>query len=611
MGIITCRNADAPEIQECSVTNLTASLEGESSVRFTFQSVIAGVLTEGLGSVCYRTVGSSTWIEQQSGLNGAAGATGEHEVLVTNLAAGTYEFIAKANIGGVLCQSGASQIVIDSDIEPPVNPEECEFCQVGPTIVMEAEDGDIQGSDWIVSQTEAGYSGSGHIIFNRPTLTINGGGHDLDGGDASQTVKFNLQIKTPGDYLLKIKASALFDEAGDKNNDVWVSHTGANTPGQLPTANDLEKVYLGGISPNQTWAWTSQLDPTPPAADGPYWMTLSAGAHCITLTGRSGQFYIDRIALCLDGQGNPDAVESLACTGGTVTNPGEVNLTPDGKPTATGRYEPCDLISLHYDAAPDPDDLHAIAAGSCIADCYGLKDPDNLCVAVGTYGLRGYNPNTNGATGQTRWNDFIAASANVANNAYGSEGGIWFNVHTNADGQYAHIAAFAAKWKATIEAGCKVYVADGGPMDFTAQVTQYMQSALGCTNAELQQITVVQHSNWNALNTAPFNLAWVQSMLGYVLVDNGNIGGNNTAALQHHPSVGRDQGVDSAAFFAKVKAGPCGAAWAAAEDAYVATNATEVVDFSDTVELLYILNISQGANGTIGDIGDFCNTYAS
>lgn len=608
MGTITCRNADAPVLPECSVANVTASVIDDTAT-FKFDTTSNGILVESLGSICYRVAGTTTWLETASVFNGAVNGTpGQHQVNLSNLADGTYEYTAKGNVNGILCQSPIATFVVDDDDVIVNPPEDCEFCQDGPVLVMEAEDAELAGS-WAVSQVEAGFSGSGHLVFNQPSLSINGGAHNLDGGDGSQIAKFNINVKTPGNYKLKLRASALFDEAGDKNNDVWVSHTGTNVSGQLPTANDLEKVYLGGISPSQTWAWTSTVDPTPPAADGDYWMNLSAGSHCITLTGRSGQFYIDRVALCLNGEGNPDNVASVACTGGTVNPPGpdEIDLTPDNKPSATGRYKPCDLISLHYDAAPDPDDLHAMAAGNCVLSCYGIKNSDRFCVALGAHGLRAA---TNGVPiGGTRWGNFIAGSPAVADAAFGNNN--WSLVRGPQDnGNFFNIGVFASKWKATIDTGCDVWVAEGGPSDFTAQVGQFMQNNLGCTAAELKRIHVVQHSHsagWNEQNTLPANINWISANLDYIKIDNGNLSPNNTADFRSNQATNDFQG-DLGNFWNKVKASGCGAGWAAAEGAFGGSN---TIDFSDTVELLYILNVSQGANGTVKDISDFCDIYAS
>jgi len=126
-------------------------------------------------------------------------------------------------------------------------------------------------------------------------------------------------------------------------------------------------------------------------------------------------------------------------------------------------------------------------------------------------------------------------------------------------------------------------VADGGPMDFTADVLTRLQSHHGATEAELKRVTVVQHSlGFNVTNTQPANLEKITDLANYVTIDNGNIGGNNTANLEDS---GSNTTTGSFAQWARNNNSHSDA-WNSALDDFSAK-----IDFSDTVEYLHILDL--------------------
>ena len=248
------------------------------------------------------------------------------------------------------------------------------------------------------------------------------------------------------------------------------------------------------------------------------------------------------------------------------------------------------LIALHYDVSPDLDDLQAIAAGADLSSTFNI-DP---AVVIGSYGISGqfshggndpialvdlYNSDTNmlgqGANdGETR----RIKARQVADAAYGIDGYL-----DTGNGWEESVNAQAEKFWVSLQAGQVVLIADGGPMDFTANVLARLQSHHGASDDDLKRITVVQHSlGFNVSNTRPENLQSIIDLATYVTIDNGNVGGNGTANLE-------DSSVNTTtsdfAMWARNNSTQS-EAWNSALDDFSAK-----IDYSDTVEYLYILDI--------------------
>jgi len=185
--------------------------------------------------------------------------------------------------------------------------------------------------------------------------------------------------------------------------------------------------------------------------------------------------------------------------------------------TRTERIVDTDLVALHYDVAPDLDDLHAIAAGANLSDKFGVSP----AVVIGAYGLVGQGGNQDSdlkylydtATstlgqgpniGETR----RQKAQQVADAAYGS--GTYLDT---GNGWTSAVNAQAIKFWDTLQSGYTVSVADGGPMDFTADVLKRLQSFHGATPTQLKRVMVVQHSlGFNVSNTLPANRAIVRNL---------------------------------------------------------------------------------------------------
>jgi hypothetical protein len=226
-----------------------------------------------------------------------------------------------------------------------------------------------------------------------------------------------------------------------------------------------------------------------------------------------------------------------------------------------------DLISLHYDHAPDPDDGHAAVAGLIVSRHHGFTPH----VVGGAYGVRNasqYNP----------------ASETVMHSAWP---GAWVNAHSNWS---SAVQQTVNRWIGTLAAGGDVWVAEGGQSDFTADVVRQLQQAGYNTRS---RIHVVQHSQWNEDHADGSDLAFVKSNTDYIRIEDGNHP-NSTADLRFE----RGQ-----AFVEVARSSAYASQW---NVAFNYLNPNEKVDFSDTVELLHILGI--GTN-QISDVDAFGRFY--
>ena len=219
-----------------------------------------------------------------------------------------------------------------------------------------------------------------------------------------------------------------------------------------------------------------------------------------------------------------------------------------------------DLLSLHYDHAPDKDDGQSAAADRTLLE--SLFDGEWIArhtVAVsGTYGLN--KP------------DFNPASDPVMEAAFEDVGG-WRSAHRDWDGT---VAAVADRWQSVIDAGGDVWVKEGGQSDLTAAVVRYLREADPDFPA-YEQVHVIQHSGWNEDYTTPEALEYVKSTTDYIRIADANsylnIPGGDAAfeqAARAHPEFGP--------------------VW---EAAFAYYDPAERLDFSDTGELLYLFDLDQ------------------
>ena len=219
-----------------------------------------------------------------------------------------------------------------------------------------------------------------------------------------------------------------------------------------------------------------------------------------------------------------------------------------------------DLISLHYDHAPDKDDGHSAAADrTLLQQVFGREWlPQHVVAVSGAYGTnaKAFNPRSN-LVMDACWNDV----------------GGWLDAHTQRE---EAIRALADRWRKTIESGGDVWIKEGGQSDLTADVVRHLvQIAPDIKTTE--RIHTVQHSDWNEEKTTASDLAYAKEATDYVRIQDANRylnrkGGNaafQTAATTH-PQFG--------------------AMWRAAFSYY---DPQHRLDFSDTGELMAILDLGE------------------
>lgn len=247
-------------------------------------------------------------------------------------------------------------------------------------------------------------------------------------------------------------------------------------------------------------------------------------------------------------------------------------------------YQYGDLISLNYDSCPDPDDQHAAVAAKMVLDFYGLENGEDYII-------------TNGTCGDLRpRSDYITDSYHVFDELYF----LYWN-DAFRDENFS-ISLVGDQYIQRLEAGQKVWVLDGGPMDFTARVIAYIQGV--GTSADLENITVVQHSHgWNEQHTDPANLAYMEQHAKYLKIDDGNHQANRTPQLNQSNQQAAFPDVDPALVERFASDPRYSRAW---ELAFEQLSTKNRFDGSDTVELLWVLGLG---SREIANWYDFADRY--
>lgn len=218
-----------------------------------------------------------------------------------------------------------------------------------------------------------------------------------------------------------------------------------------------------------------------------------------------------------------------------------------------------DLISLHYDHAPDKDDGQSAAADRTILESlFGIDWIREHVLAVS--GAYGKNAKT-----------FNSKSDAVMDAAWNDCGG-WLAGHTNRD---EVVAELARRWGNVLKKDADVWVKEGGQSDITADAVKAIRRKH--PDLDTRRIHVVQHSNWNEEQTTDAALAYTKEHTHYIKIKDANtylnIKGGNDAfeeAARQHPVFGP--------------------VWKAAFSYY---DPKERLDFSDTGELMKILGLGE------------------
>jgi hypothetical protein len=217
-----------------------------------------------------------------------------------------------------------------------------------------------------------------------------------------------------------------------------------------------------------------------------------------------------------------------------------------------------DLISLHYDFAPDPDDGHSAAADRTILDSlFGKTWISEHAVAVsGAYGINAWG--------------FIPESDAVMDAAWNDCGG-WMDAHNSWD---EVVDRLTDRWLVTLEAGGDVWVKEGGQSDLTADVLRKLEAIEPDLDTR-SRVHVVQHSTVNELWTFPAAIFYTKRKTDYIRIPDAN-------------EYLREKGGDTAFEAAAIAHPAFGAIW---RQAFEFFDPGKRLDFSDTGELLYILRL--------------------
>ncbi len=260
-----------------------------------------------------------------------------------------------------------------------------------------------------------------------------------------------------------------------------------------------------------------------------------------------------------------DGWASLPATGSPTSKPveaGRGSHATSQPATAASGFDPRrDLISLHYDHAPDRDDGHSAAADRTILQTlYGAEWVREHVLAVsGAYGRNA--------------RAFREDSDAVMDAVWGDTG--WVAAHED---RQAAVNQIAARWGETLKGGGDVWVKEGGQSDLTAAVVERLKARPGRLDTT-KRVHVVQHSNWNERQTTDESLAYVRRHTDYIRITDANAflnlrGGRESfqRAAVAHPLFGEG--------------------WRAAFAYY---NPRHRLDFSDTGELMHILSLGEVA----------------
>jgi len=228
-----------------------------------------------------------------------------------------------------------------------------------------------------------------------------------------------------------------------------------------------------------------------------------------------------------------------------------------------------DLIALHFDHAPDLDDGHAAVAAFMVTQRLNL----NVQVVAGTYG-------------EYSKDRYVRQSEALMSSVWGNR---WLNAHSQ---RTFAVQSAVEKWTGVIANGGRVWVAEGGPSDFTAAVLRAIKRDYPQYDTR-RRVVVVQHSDWNEDHALRSDLEYVRANTRYEKIDDGN-DPNRTADL-------RFESHKNGSFVARARTSEFAGAW---ETAFRYLSPSEKLDFSDTVELLHILGIGTDKVSDINEFGD-------
>jgi len=365
-------------------------------------------------------------------------------------------------------------------------------------------------------------------------------GPQMFNAPGSNVLTYNIILPEAGVYRVGMVSGIGQGTNTTLHNDTWLSlPTGQDVAGKI-SLQQWNKIFTNNTSFNTV----AQID-RGPGNRGPVYQYFEAGQHEVKLSPRSSYHEIDKITFELQGSGTP----------ATPTPPADL-----GDP----------LIILHYDSAPDSDDLMAAVMAKAVVDTLQL-DP---YVVNGTYGY-------------LKANQFIAGSTEHIRTLFPDAG------DASGLGRGLEEVAEAQAIAAALGAGKVVYIAEGGPSDFTYAVVQRLVQAYPALDKK--KIVVVQHSRWNEDNTNQASLNALKGTVTYRKIDDGNQ--PNATADFNEARSDADCVAANNSFLSSAYRNPWIYAWNTLPD-------HRKCDGSDTVELLDIVGDTQTRT-----LSDFVQEY--
>nr|GGH99713.1 hypothetical protein GCM10011355_26320 [Aquisalinus luteolus] len=175
-----------------------------------------------------------------------------------------------------------------------------------------------------------------------------------------------------------------------------------------------------------------------------------------------------------------------------------------------GRFDSgADLFIAQFDARPDVDDLHAIAAVATVLADDAFACVDHLAVA-GAYGRQG---------------GLYIPAPELFDLAFGDH---WIEAHDRHQDAAAELAALIVD---RLQAGGDIWIAEAGQSDLTAATIRAAREIA----PELDfaaRVHLVQHSSWNESQTDVDALGYVREHTDYIRIPDGNAGGNGSPGFR-------------------------------------------------------------------------------
>ncbi|TBR41429.1 hypothetical protein CBF23_010270 [Marinomonas agarivorans] len=301
--------------------------------------------------------------------------------------------------------------------------------------------------------------------------------------------------------------------------------------------------------------------------------TFSYAVDQCNTTAQCKQTYGAQATDCLNS-----ASANSICMCGSVACSAPPGGGGGGGSDTLGRFNKVkDLLLCNYDGKPDEDDLHAVAGLATMLSDSRFSGVKAHCTA-GAYGTQG--------------GTFLKENR-LFNLAFSNR---WASAHDNYNN--AVNQAFN-KARDALNAGGKVWVAEAGQSDFTADVVRRIKATMPSVNTKTR-IHVVQHSNWNEDKTTPSDLAYVKNNTAYHKIADGNSSNNATPGLTINNGSQWSRAVNDA---------QVGNVWQEARAAalrWMGVNWDNEkikkggMDFSDTVEVMWIFGFENQNGGVKG-----------